>query len=80
MARPMTAADLYDLLLSALTRTVGGSRRRWRIVIGDIRVYGLDTHPHCNWSVSPSGSVAEIAAVENAVDDLRGRHPIVTPE
>ncbi|WP_221793360.1 hypothetical protein [Aquisediminimonas sediminicola] len=73
----MTASNLRDLLVNMLTRDVGGDRRRWRIAVGDVRVYSRATHPHCNWAVAPSGSNREIAEVERLVDDLRARHPIV---
>jgi hypothetical protein len=74
----MTSHELLDIILSALVRAHGGQRRRWRAVVGNIRVYGLDTHPHCNWLVSPGGHAPENAAVERLLDDLRLRHPIVT--
>jgi hypothetical protein len=74
----MSTADLSDLFLTTLARRFGGSRRRWRIVIGDVRVYPLATHPHCNWAVNPAGGIGEVAAVEQVSDELRARHPIVT--
>ena len=74
----MTASQLQDLLVSTLTRQHGGTRRRWRIAVGEVRLYGLDTHSHCNWSVSPSGSSGEMSRIENLLDELRGRHPILT--
>jgi hypothetical protein len=74
----MTAADLIDLFLATLLRQLGGTRRRWRQVLGEVRVYGADTHPHCNWSLTPAGSAAEIGAVERVADRLRGEHPIVS--
>jgi len=73
-----TAADLRDLFLATLIRERGGTRREWRLVLGDIRVYPVATHPHCNWSATPGGDPAENAAVERIADDLRQRHPIVT--
>ena len=73
----MTASDLLDLFVTNLARNSGSNRRRWRVAVGDVRIYSIATHPHCNWSVTPSGSVSEIAAVERLADDLRGRHPIV---
>ncbi|MBB5684605.1 hypothetical protein [Sphingobium boeckii] len=73
----MTASNLLDLFITTLARNVGGDRRRWRAAVGDVRIYSMATHPHCNWSVTPSGSIAEMAAVERLADDLRGRHPIV---
>ncbi len=72
----MTGSDIQDILVTMLTRE-GGNRRRWRSVVGSIRVYSEATHPHCNWSVTPTGSAAEIARVEQALDTLRISHPIV---
>ena len=75
----MTSADLADLFVATLLRRVGGTRRRWRMVIGKVKLYGLDTHLHCNWAIAPSGTIAENAAVERLADDLRVSHPTVTP-
>ncbi|MEG3163318.1 hypothetical protein U1701_01800 [Sphingomonas sp. PB2P19] len=75
----MTASDLQSLLLTMLVRDQGGDRRRWRLVLGEVKVYSLSTHPHCNWSVTPSGAFADIDAVETLVDTVRAQHPIVTP-
>jgi hypothetical protein len=75
----MTASDLQSLLLTTLVREQGGDRRRWRLVLGEVRVYSLATHPHCNWSVAPSGAFADIDAVETLIDTVRAQHPIVTP-
>ena len=74
----MTSAGLIDLFVKTLLRDLGGDRRRWRTVLGTVRVYGTDTHPHCNWSVTPSGGAGENAAVERIADRLRGEHPIVS--
>ncbi len=73
----MTVADLTDLFITTLLRRVGGTRRRWRMVISDVRVYSLATHLHCNWAVMPSGTIGENAAVERLADELRSSHPIV---
>ena len=74
----MAPSDLRDLFLVTLTRRFGGTRRRWRMVIGEVRIYPRATHPHCNWSVVPSGSAAENEAVESVADDLRSAHPLVS--
>lgn len=74
----MTASDLQSLLVTTLMREHGGDRRRWRLVLGEVKVYSLATHPHCNWSVTPSGAFADIDAVETLVDQARAQHPIVT--
>lgn len=73
----MTASELQNLIVATLTRNVGGSRRRWRLAVGPVHVHSVETHPHCNWSVSPSGSIGENAAVEDLVDIIRSTHPII---
>ncbi|TFI56552.1 hypothetical protein E2493_19635 [Sphingomonas parva] len=74
----MKASELQDLLITSLVRTRGGTRRQWRIAIGPVKVRDRATHPHCNWSVSPSGSAAEISAIERLLDDVRLSQPFVT--
>jgi len=73
----MMSEDLIDRFLARLLREQGGTRRRWRTIIGPVRVYSAATHAHCNWSIAPSGSASEIAAVEAVSDALRNEHPIV---
>jgi hypothetical protein len=73
----MTSHELLDVLLSTLVRSHGGDRRRWRLVLGRIRVHSLETHPHCNWSVAPAGSARENALIERMLDELRAVHPVI---
>ena len=73
----MTASELQDLLLSTLVRQTGGTRRRWRIVVGPVRLHDLATHPHCNWSIDPSGGGREVDEVERLLDKVRLAHPII---
>ena len=77
-ASGMKPHQLQDLIVATLVRQNGGERRRWRSALGPMRIHDLATHPHCNWSYSPAGSVRENAAIERLLDDLRGAHPIVT--
>lgn len=74
----MTADKLIDLLITRLVRDRGGSKHHWRKVVGPIRLYSRATHPHCNWAATPTGSFQEIAVIENLLDDLRMRHPLLT--
>lgn len=74
----MTASDLQSLFITTLVRDAGGDRRHWRLIVGDVRLYSVTTHPHCNWSVTPAGSSSEIDRVEQLADHLRARHAIVT--
>jgi hypothetical protein len=73
----MTASQLQDLLVARLARTAGGTQRRWRSVVGPIKLYDRATHATCNWSVAPTGGSREIAEVERLLDAVRLEHPIV---
>lgn len=73
----MTADDLCDLILASLVRAHGGSKSAWRRALGPLSVRDVRTHPHCNWSASPSGTTAEVSAIEALLDDVRMAHPIV---
>ncbi len=74
----MTSVALIERFLVILMRESGGTRRRWRGVLGEVRLYSTATHLHCNWSLTPTGTADEIAAVERIADRLRGEHPIVS--
>jgi len=73
----MTAYDVRELLVRMVMRKHGGPLMRWRTVVGEIRVYPLSTHPHCNWRADPSGSVREVEAAERIIDQVSAQHPIV---
>ena len=73
----MTAYDVRELLIRTIVRKHGGPLMRWRTVVGEIRVYPLSTHPHCNWRADPSGSVREVEAAERIIDQVSAQHPIV---
>ena len=74
----MNAQQLQDMLLTRLVRQHGGERRSWRSAMGMIRLHDIATHPHCNWSIYPSGSSRENAAIERLLDDVRGMQPIIS--
>ena len=73
----MLAYELRDQIVRHLVRQHGGSTMRWRKALGQLRVYSLATHGHCNWDAAPSGSVGDVARIERALDDLRLRYPYV---
>lgn len=75
---PMTADKLIDLLVARLLRDHGKSKHHWRKVIGPLRLYSRDTHPHCNWNATPTGSFQDVALIETLLDDLRMAHPLLT--
>lgn len=74
----MTAADLHEIFITTLLREAGSNRRHWRLALGEVKVYGTDTHPHCNWAVAPSGTLRDLTEIERVADRLRERYPIIT--
>lgn len=73
--RPMTAIEMRELIATRLVRAEGGTRQQWRRAIGEIKVYAMETHPHCNWDARPTGEVSEVQAVNDAVDHIRMTRP-----
>lgn len=73
----MNATQLHTHIVTALLRRVGGNQRRWRQVLGPLQIHDRATHPHCNWSLHPSGTPAEITIVETLLDTIRLEHPLV---
>jgi hypothetical protein len=73
----MYVTQLQELMISRLIRKAGGSQRGWRLAIGPVRLYDRATHPHCNWSVAPSGGLRQVAEIEAMLDSVRLEHPIV---
>ncbi|NWK98190.1 hypothetical protein DM806_21495 [Sphingobium lactosutens] len=74
----MTADQMIDLLVARLLRAHGGQKHKWRTLLGPVRLYDRATHPHCNWTLNPAGSPAEVERVEQLADELRLAHPILT--
>lgn len=73
----MLASQLQDLLVNTLIKESGGSRRRWRIALGPVRLRDPRNYAPCNWEIHPSGSARENAAIERLLDTVRLEHPTV---
>ncbi|QGP81089.1 hypothetical protein [Sphingobium sp. CAP-1] len=74
----MTCDGMTDLMVARLLRDHGRSKHHWRKAIGAIRLYSRDTHPHCNWTATPTGTVRDMALIESLLDDLRMAHPLLS--
>lgn len=61
----MTADKLVDMLLARLVRDHGRSQHHWFKAIGTILLYNRGTHPHCNWAITPIGSIEGITIIES---------------
>ena len=73
----LTAAQIQALLVAMLTGAVGGEVDEGRECIGDVVVLPLAKNPRCNWTVVSIGAPEQLAAIEKAVDLVRGEHPLV---
>ena len=73
----MTSADLEQLLIARLVRDQGGTSQTWRRALGKVAVRDAKTHAHCNWEITPDGTDAQKAAIEELLDDVRLVHSIV---
>lgn len=74
----MTRDQMTDLLVARLLRDHGNTKHHWRKAVGGLRLYSRDTHPHCNWTATPTGSVRDVALIEALMDDLRMAYPILS--
>lgn len=74
----MTASELQEMIVTMLARQRGGTQRRWRTVVGPVRLQDIRAYPHCNWSVTPQGGTREVAEVERLLDSIRLTQPIVS--
>lgn len=74
----MTREGVLDLLVARLLRDHGKSKHHWRKAIGALRLYSRETHAHCNWNATPTGSPRDVALIEALLDDLRMTHPLLT--
>jgi hypothetical protein len=72
----MTAADIRSALLANLVRKHGGSRHEWARAMGNIILYSVRTHPHCNWDVRPAGTAVQVTRICASVDQLRDEVPV----
>lgn len=43
-----------------------------------VRLYSRATHPHCNWTITPTGTFHEVSVIEGLMDDLRMRYPVIS--
>lgn len=73
----VSANDIIDMLVARLVHDHGRSKHHWRKAIGAVRLYSRETHPHCNWTATPTGSVGDIALIEGMLDDMRMAHPLI---
>lgn len=73
----VSANDIIDMLVARLVRDHGRSKHHWRKAIGPVRLYSRETHPHCNWTATPTGSAGDIALIEGMLDDMRMAHPLI---
>ena len=73
----MTQSQLLDLLIARLVRDQGKTKSHWRRLLGQVQLYSVETHAHCNWAINATGTHSEIKQIEGLLDTVRQDHPIV---
>lgn len=74
---PESTDDILELLAHLLANVAGGTEDRWKKLIGPVTALPIVFHPRSNWKIAPKAKPAELAAIEKAVEVVRGAHPYV---
>lgn len=74
---PKSVDDIQSLLAHFLANVAGKTEGHWKELIGPVTALPIVFHPRSNWTVAPKAKSAELAAIEKAVEIVRGAHPYV---
>ncbi len=77
MSEVHTPEELCDLLLEVIVGAAGGDEAKWRKALGDVEKLPIATNAQSNWAVHPTGTKAQKAVIEKAVDLMREQHRYV---
>jgi hypothetical protein len=72
-----TPDALRDILVEILTGAAGGKAAKWRKAVGEVEKLSLAFNIRTNWAIHPTGTAAELAAIEKAAEVVRAAHPYV---
>lgn len=72
---PPSPTELIELLATMLEGVAGGSKERWRKVLGPVEKLNIVFNPRSNWRLSPDGTPEELDVVVRAIEIVRGAHP-----
>ena len=74
MGTVLTPDQMRDLLAMLLRGAAGGERGHWLDAIGPVEKLPTHLNVRSNWTVHPKGKAAELAAIRQAVEIVRGEH------
>jgi hypothetical protein len=70
-------AALRDILVEILTGAAGGTAAKWRKAVGEVEKLSLAFNIRTNWAIHPTGSPADLSAIDKAAEVVRAAHPYV---
>ena len=73
-----TPTELRATLVTLIAGATETRAKRWEALVGDVEVLPIVFHPRCNWRVKVTGSPADRAVIEKAIELLRDAEPYVT--
>ncbi|MDB5575593.1 MAG: hypothetical protein JWR80_769 [Bradyrhizobium sp.] len=72
-----TPNELADILAIMLAGAAGGTKAKWRKIIGTVEKLPTWANVRSNWRVYPKASPADLATIGKAVEIARAAHPYV---
>lgn len=75
---PPSPTELIELLVTMLEGVAGGSKDRWREVLGPVEKLNIVFNPRSNWRLNPGDTPGEIDVVSQAIAIVRDVHPYLT--
>ncbi|WP_260598865.1 hypothetical protein [Sphingomonas endolithica] len=72
-----TPSTPRDILAEILTGAAGSKAAKWRKAVGEVEKLSLAFNIRTNWAIHPTGSPADLAAIDKAAEVVRAAHPYV---
>lgn len=75
---PPSPTELIELLVTMLEGVAGGSKERWRKVLGPVEKLNVVFNPRSDWRLPPQGAPEELDVAHRAIEIVRGVHPYLS--
>jgi hypothetical protein len=75
---PPSPTELIELLVIMLEGVAGGSKDRWREVLGPVEKLNIVFNPRSDWRLDPKGTEGELEITSRAIDIARHAHPYLS--
>ena len=73
-----TPTELRATLITLVAGATETRAKRWEALVGDVEILPIVLNPRFNWRVAVTGSPADRAVIDKAIELLRHAEPYVT--